>query len=66
METVIALLIYVVLFAIVAYGLWWVCTQFGLPQPVLWLCGVVLLIILLLAISGVAGGPGIHLPQIVH
>ena len=45
------------LFAIVAYGLYWVCTKFGLPQPVLWLCGAILLIILLLFVARQIGSP---------
>lgn len=43
----------------VAYGMYWVVTKFGLPQPVLWICGAVLLIILLLFVAqmlGVGGG----------
>lgn len=48
MDTIISLILYVIFFAIVAYGLYWVCTHFGLPQPVLWLCGALLLIVILL------------------
>lgn len=51
MEEVIRILIWVVVFCAVAYGLKWVCVAYALPQPVLWLCGVVLLIILLLFIA---------------
>jgi len=47
----IGLLIAVIVFAVVAYGIWWVCTKFSMPQPVLWLCGAILLIILLLFIA---------------
>jgi Kef-type K+ transport system membrane component KefB len=42
MGLLINFLIYIVIFAIVAYGLYWICTKFGLPQPVLWLCGAIL------------------------
>lgn len=62
METLISLLICIVIFAIVAYGLWWVCQKFGMPQPVLWLCGAVLLIVLLLFAAHMAGGG--HLPAL--
>lgn len=55
---VITLLIYVLVFAIAAYGLWWVCQKFTLPQPVLWICGVLLLIVILLALSGELTLPG--------
>lgn len=58
MASLITLLIYVLIFAIVAYGLYWVCTHFGLPQPVLWITGVILLIILLLFIAGQLGVTG--------
>ena len=51
MEQLIQLLIYIVIFAVVGYGLWWVCVKFGLPQPVMWICGAVLLIIILLFVS---------------
>jgi len=56
---VITLLVYVLIFAIGAYGLWWVCQKFQLPQPVLWICGVLLLIVILLALSGELTLPGV-------
>jgi len=55
----ISLVIYIVIFAIVAYGLYWVCTKFQLPQPVMWICGALLIIVLLLFLAqqlGVSGG----------
>lgn len=63
MESLIQLLIYVLIFGVVAYGLWWVCVKFGLPQPVLWIVGAILLIFLLLFIAGQVGvtGPAFHL-----
>ena len=57
MDALIMLIIWIVIFAIVAYGLYWVCTKFGLPQPVLWLCGAILLIVLLLFIARQVGSP---------
>ena len=62
MLTVIWLLIYIVLFVIVAYGLLWVCERFAMPQPVRWICGAVLLIVLLLFIAGQLGVTGGTLP----
>lgn len=60
MDQLISLIIYVMIFAIVGYGLWWVCTKFGLPQPVLWICGAILLIIILVFVSQhLGGGPGL-------
>lgn len=56
MQLLINLLIYIVIFAIVAYGLYWVCTKFGLPQPVLWIVGAILLIIILIFVAGQLGG----------
>lgn len=58
MDQLIQLLIVVVIFAVIAYGLWWVCTKFALPQPVLWIVGAILLIFLLLFISRQLGVTG--------
>lgn len=38
------------------YGLYWVCVKFQLPQPVMWICGAILLIIILLFVSRELGG----------
>lgn len=57
-ETVIYLIIVVMIFCAVAYGLKWVCANFGLPQPVLWICGVLLLCIILLFLANQFGGAG--------
>ncbi len=62
MDQLIQLIIYIVIFAVVGYGLWWVCTKFGLPQPVLWICGAILLIIILLFVSRELGGSGQLVP----
>ena len=59
---IITLLVYVLLFAIAAYGLWWVCQKFELPKPVRWICGVLLLIVILLALSGELTLPGVGRP----
>ena len=63
MEQLIQLIVYIVIFAVVGYGLWWVCTKFALPQPVLWICGAILLIIILLFLSRQLGiGAGLVWP----
>ena len=56
MQLLINFLIYIVIFAIVAWGLYYICTKFALPQPVLWLCGAILLIIILVFLAGQLGG----------
>jgi len=58
MDQLIQLIIYIVIFAVVAYGLWYICTKFALPQPVLWICGAILLIIVLVFLSHQLGGAG--------
>jgi phosphate starvation-inducible membrane PsiE len=59
----ISLLIYIVIFAIVAYGLYWICVKFQLPQPVMWICGALLLIVLLLFLANQLGVSGsVNLP----
>jgi hypothetical protein len=63
MDQLIQLIIYVVIFAIVGYGLWWVCVKFSLPQPVLWICGAILLIVILLFVSRELGGGAALLPS---
>lgn len=63
MAELISLLVAVIIFAIVAYGLWWVCTKFAMPQPVIWIVGGILLIILLLYIARQAGVSGALLPK---
>ncbi len=56
MDQLIQLIIYVVIFAIVAYGLYWICVKFALPQPIMWICGALLLIVILLFLSRELGG----------
>jgi Kef-type K+ transport system membrane component KefB len=55
---IIQLAIYVAVFCFVAYGLTWVCARFGMPQWVLWICGGILLIVLLLFVSSQFTGGG--------
>lgn len=63
MDQLIGLLIALIIFAIIAYGLWLVCTKFQLPPPVLWLCGAVLLIIILLWAAHTFAGYSLSLPH---
>jgi hypothetical protein len=58
MDILINLIIWILLFAIAGYGMYWACTKFGLPQPVLWVCGAILLIGILIFISHVVSGGG--------
>ena len=59
-DSVISLIVWIVIFCIAAYGMYWICMKFGLPQPVLWLCGALLLIIILLFLGHQIGaGPGL-------
>ncbi len=58
MDALIQLIIYIVVFAIVAYGLVWVCDSFGLPQPIKWICGAILLIAVLLFLGRELGSGG--------
>jgi hypothetical protein len=58
-DQLIYLIIAIVIFAIVAYGLNWIIVTYALPAPVKWIVGALLLIILLLFVShqlGVGGG----------
>jgi hypothetical protein len=61
--TLIALLIDILIFAVLAYALYWVCTHF-FPTfpPALWICGAILLIVLLLFVSGQIGGGPVLMP----
>jgi hypothetical protein len=57
MTTLIALLIWIIVFAVLAFGLLWICNRF-FPEfpPARWICGAVLLIIVLVAIAQQFGG----------
>lgn len=52
---IVSLILYIIVFFVVVYIAWWVCTKFGLPQPVLWLVGALFLVILLLWVTGRMG-----------
>ena len=57
METLIAVLVTIVVFAILAFGMKWVCdTFFPSFTPAYWICGVILLIVLLIALNSVFNG----------
>jgi len=57
MDLLIQVLIGAVVFCILAYALYWVCTKFfpNFP-PALWICGVILIIVLLVIVSRLTGG----------
>jgi hypothetical protein len=57
-QTLIVLLIDIIIFAVIAYALYWICTHFfpSFP-PALWICGAILLIVLIIFITGQMGGP---------
>lgn len=52
---VVGLLIWIIIFCVLAYVAWWLCQKFQAPQPIFWLVGAVLLIILLLHVAQIAG-----------
>ena len=54
-----SLLIWIIVFAILAYVINWVCVRFDVPRPVFWLIGLILLLILLNRIAEISG---FHLP----
>lgn len=62
-QTLIWLLVDILIFCLIAYGLYWVCTHFfpAFP-PALWICGAILLVVLLLFISGQIGGGPVLVP----
>ena len=64
MDSLIGLLISILAFALVAYGLHWVCVSFSLPQPILWICGVILLIILLMYAARMTGSLPVRIPTL--
>ena len=58
-ESLIALLIAAIVFCVIAYAMYWICAHF-FPhfEPALWICGAILLILLILFVSGQFGtGP---------
>lgn len=55
---IISIIVAIMVFAIAAYGLYWVCQKFELPKPVLWICGALLIIVILLYLSGQVHLPG--------
>lgn len=61
MPQLINLIVAVVIFAIAAYALYLINIKFELPKPVLWICGALLIIVILLWLSG-----QIHLPGVGH
>lgn len=59
MLTLIYVLVGIVVFAIIAFGMKWVCdTFFPAFRPAYWICGVILIIALLIAVNAVFNGGG--------
>jgi hypothetical protein len=53
MQGLIDLIISFIIFAVVAAGLYWIIIKFELPRPIsLWICGGLLIIVILLYITG--------------
>ena len=59
MNQLITFLIAIIIFAVAAYGLFWICQKF-FPEfpPARWICGAILLIIVLLYIASQLGAGG--------
>lgn len=55
--TIISLIVWIIVFCLVAYAMFWVCQKFGLPRPVWWVCGAFLLIVLLVFLLRQIGAP---------
>lgn len=56
----ITLILLVVVFACVVWGLAWACAHFKMPTPVLWLVGSIVIIILILFLLKLTGLYTIH------
>jgi hypothetical protein len=52
MEPLISILIAVLIFAVIAYGAFYICDRAGFPLPVRWIIGVILLLVLLYYVAG--------------
>jgi len=64
MQLLIGVLVAMVVLAILAFGMKWICDCF-FPNfaPAYWICGIILIIILLVAINAVlSSGTGLALP----
>lgn len=64
MQLLISLLIAVVVFAVVIYGLVWVCDKFQVPLPVRWILGAIILIFILVWASQNLGSGSF--PSVFH
>ncbi len=64
MNVLINLLIYIIVFGIVAWGLIYLCERFQMPQPVKWICGGILLVIILIWVAGQVGDGGLTFPRL--
>jgi len=48
MDAAINLIIWVIIFAIAGWGMYTTCKKYEMPQPVLWICGAILLIAIII------------------
>ena len=64
MSVLISLLVYIIVFAIVAWGLIFLCDKFAMPQPVKWICGGILLVIILIWLAGQLGDGTMTFPRL--
>ena len=49
------LLLWIIVFVVLAYVAWWICQKFQAPQPVFWLVGLLLLLVLVAHIAQISG-----------
>lgn len=63
---IIQIAIYIAVFCFVAYGCVWLCQKFQMPVWVLWICGAILLIVLLLFVAGQFSGGGPQFNLLPH
>jgi hypothetical protein len=62
LDTLIIVLVAIVVFAIVAFGFKWICDRFfpNFP-PALWICGIILIVLILFAARAIfSGGGSLH------
>ena len=55
--TLMSLIVWIIVFCLVAYGMYWACVHFALPKPIWWVCGAILIIVLLVFLLRQIGAP---------
>ncbi len=56
MDAAVNLIVWVMIFAIAGWAMYATCKKFELPQPVLWICGAILLIAILIFLGRAVDG----------